>query len=155
MTAQTPEAPAAEPSPLPRAALALGVGGLVPFIGLAGLSAVASPMEAAQAESWLVLYAVTIVSFLGGTRWGLASAGMGPGPTFPSLALSVLPPLWAWATVLIGPPTDLWMLVVGLIAWFGADVLLSRQGGAPVWWLKLRLPLTIVGALSLVIAALT
>lgn len=139
----------------PRAALILGYAGLIPFVALAGLSAVASPTESAQAETWLVFYAVTIVSFLGGTRWGLACAGMGPGPTMASLALSVLPPLWSWAAVLIGPPVDVWMLAAGLGAWLLADIQLTRQGGAPAWWLALRTPLTGVGVLSLAVAGYT
>jgi hypothetical protein len=140
---------------VPRGAQILGYAGLIPFVALAALSAVASQTESAQAETWLVFYAVTIVSFLGGTRWGLASAGMGPGPTVASLALSVLPPLWAWAAVIFGPPADTWMLAIALAIWLGADVLLGRQGGTPGWWLKLRTPLTVVGGLSLVLAALT
>lgn len=144
----------AEANAMPRAALVLGLGGLIPFVGLAGLSAFASPAMAAQVEAWLVIYAVTILSFLGGTRWGLACAGMGPGPSMVSLTLSVLPPLWAWF-VLISGLDDLWMLALGLVVWFGADLLLSRQGGTPDWWLRLRLPLTVVGTMSLMVAALT
>ena len=48
----------------------------------------------------------------------------------------------------------LWILALGLVALFAADISLTRAGGAPAWWPALRLPLTVVATASLVAGAL-
>ena len=45
-------------------------------------------------------------------------------------------------------------LGVGLVALYLADLRLTRNGGAPVWWPKLRLPLTCGATVCLIVAAL-
>ena len=90
----------------------LGYAGLIPFVGLA-IRAIAGPMEwRTGASTGLLVYGVSILSFMGGCRWGFAAAGLGQGPTLAPLAISVLPALLAWAVMALlpafnGPPPDL------------------------------------------------
>jgi len=77
------------------AAWLLGVLGVVPFAVAAGVYAWGPPEYAGPALLSLLTYAAAILSFLGGVRWGAEIAG--PAPRAGVVALSVLPPLVAWA----------------------------------------------------------
>lgn len=137
---------------VPRAAVLLGGAGLIPFVGLA-VCTWAYPMGG-EAGRILTAYGVVILSFMGGCRWGLAAAGMGQGPSTGMLAISVVPALWAWAAWFLLPETGVQIaLAVGLIALLAADIALTREGGAPPWWPRLRWPLSIGAAGSLLSGA--
>ncbi|TVQ59948.1 MAG: DUF3429 domain-containing protein [Rhodobacteraceae bacterium] len=134
----------------PPAARALGYAGLIPFVGLAGVTLVGPDEWRLLAQGALAQYGAIILSFMGGCRWGFAAAGMGRGPVFAPLALSVLPALYAWGVlVAAAPPLNLAMLAAGLAALLAADLALVRAGGAPRWWPTLRWPLTLVAGASL------
>ncbi len=150
----------ADPTPLvqqtniPEPARLLGYAGLIPFFGLAGLSGFLSEPHASMAQAWLTGYGAVILSFMGGCRWGFAAAGLGDGPSFAPLAISVLPSLYGWAVVSALPFTPAALaLAVGFFALYVADVRLTRERGAPVWWRALRLPLSAGAAGALVLAA--
>jgi hypothetical protein len=91
---------------------------------------------------------------MGGCRWGFAAGGLGEGPGWWPLGVSVAPALLAFAALAVGGPGALIILALGLVALFAADVSLSRAGGAPAWWPALRLPLTAVAAICLLAPAL-
>ncbi len=88
----------------------LGVGGLIPFVGLAVMTALNSgtPLASTLAH-WNLMYGVSIVSFLGAVHWGIVLALAGQdtpnylaGMTerkFESFGLlwGVSPALMAWA----------------------------------------------------------
>lgn len=141
-------------SAAPRPAVALGFAGLIPFVGLAVLAHAAPVDVALRAQYSLAAYGAVILGFMGGCRWGFASAGMGEGATWWPLGVSVAPALLAFGALVIGAEEALWILALGLVALFAADVSLTRAGGAPAWWPALRLPLTVVAGLSLVAGAL-
>jgi hypothetical protein len=156
----TAEPVMADPTPLvqqtniPEPARLLGYAGLIPFFGLAGLSGFLSEPHASMAQAWLTGYGAVILSFMGGCRWGFAAAGLGDGPSFAPLAISVLPSLYGWAVVSALPFTPAALaLAVGFFALYVADVRLTRERGAPVWWRALRLPLSAGAAGALVLAA--
>ncbi|MGF1659948.1 MAG: DUF3429 domain-containing protein [Rubrimonas sp.] len=134
---------------VPQAAKLLGLAGLIPFVGLAALAFAAPDTPAVQ---WLAAYAATILAFLGGCRWGLASAGMGDGPQLWPLLYAVSPSLWAWVALTSPAPLNLGLLAAGLAYLLVADLSLTRFGGAPKWWPALRAPLTLVAVPSLVAA---
>jgi hypothetical protein len=140
-------------SAAPRPAVLLGLAGLIPFLGLAGL-ALAGPEGAREpAADLLAFYGAAILSFMGGCRWGFASAGLGEGPRWWPLGVSVIPALLAFAALALGGEEGLIVLALGLIALFAADVALTRAGGAPSWWPGLRLPLTVGAAVCLLAGA--
>ncbi|MEM1344888.1 MAG: DUF3429 domain-containing protein, partial [Pseudomonadota bacterium] len=136
---------------VPQAAAWLGGAGVLPFAGLALAAWIAPEPWGSTAYGGLVAYGTAILSFMGGCRWGFAAAGLGEGPTWRPIALSVLPALWAWALSFIGGTLQPLGLAAGFAALLWADVVLTRQGGAPVWWPALRWPLTL-GAVSALVA---
>ena len=61
---------------IPKTAFLLGIGGLIPFAGLACLSGFdlsAHGLAPDVVHSALTSYAALIASFIGGVRWGLAA----------------------------------------------------------------------------------
>jgi hypothetical protein len=137
---------------VPQAAMALGLAGLIPFVGLAALSLIGPEGWRDTVLKALAYYGATILAFMGGCRWGFAAAGLGAGPTPKLLGLAVAPSLWAWVALMLPPPFEKEMLALGLVLLYAADVALKLQGGTPEWWLRLRLPLTLVAAASLIAA---
>jgi hypothetical protein len=134
---------------VPAAARQLGLAGLIPFVGLALLAHLA---PGSGARDWLAGYGGAILAFMGGCRWGFAAAGLGEGPSVKLLGLAVIPSLWAWISLMLPPPFEKEMLALGLVLLYGADVALKMDGGTPEWWLRLRLPLTLIAAASLIAA---
>ena len=113
----------------------LGYAGLIPFLGLAGLTAWASSYTGAEAAGqyahWNLLYGLSIVSFLGAVHWGIVLALAGQdtpsylagmtAPKFEGVALvwGVSPALLAWAAACFMPiQWALWALAgcIG-VAW--------------------------------------
>lgn len=143
----------------PVAARILGFAGLIPFVVLAATAALAPEAMARPAREGAIFYGAAILSFMGGCRWGFAAAGLGQGPRFEPLAISVLPALLAWAGLWLGPSTGAaWtaaILVAGFLALFADDVRAERNGETPAWWSSLRAPLTAGATLSLAIAGLS
>ena len=91
-------------------------------------------------------YAIAILSFLGGVRWGAALGEDGAARTFWH---SIVPAMLAWATVFMQPVLALAILAMtfaGLGAW---DVLSAQRGALPGWYGMIRMKLTfmVVGAL--------
>jgi hypothetical protein len=136
---------------VPTPARILGLAGLIPFVALAVACIVAEPDVRPQAQGLLASYGATILAFMGGCRWGLASAGMGSGPSWGLLTAAVIPSLWAWGALALGHPFDLAMIAVGLAFLYVADVVLSMRGGAPDWWPAMRRPLTWIACASLAV----
>ena len=140
---------------IPKPANLLTLAGLAPFLALSLLSIAAAGDIGAWALRGLVFYGVVILSFLGGCRWGFAVAGLGEGPTMRMLGISVAPALAAWAAVLFLPLSlAAGVLAVGFGALYLADTALTKAGGAPAWWPRLRLPPTAGAMGSLLLAML-
>lgn len=137
---------AAPTTPGGQAGWLFALAGLVPFF----VSAAALWAGYARLGRWafvalqaLLFYGATIVSFLGGVRWGFELARPG-GPDARLLFASVLPQIGAWALVFLPmPAADLPVRFGGLL------LLLVVQGAAdaasrdfPEWYRTLRVPLT-------------
>ena len=136
-------------APIPRSALILAVAGLAPLVW-----SVATQLSPELADVALqvfgprfvgpyvgLVYATIILSFMSGVLWGFATRASGQTATL-GYALSVIPALSAFFFVGNGPVSAALMLVVGYLGLFGLDFLFWRLGFAPIWWLRLRLPLT-------------
>lgn len=146
---------------IPRAALLLGLAGLIPFVW--GAFTVFSP----SAQAWGVqvfgarfvgpyiglFYGSVILSFMSGVLWGFATKAEG-AVAATGYALSVLPALWAFFMTGGGPVAAAIALIAGFVALLVLDWLFWKQGLAPQWWMKLRLLLTTIVVLSLVPVAL-
>lgn len=135
----------------PRAALALGYGGLIPFVGLAVVLWVAPPGERPLAATALLGYGATIASFLGAIHWGLVMRE-GVAPPALSLVWGVIPGLLGWAAMLLGWAPGLLLMAAVLAAVFAVDRALyprHRLQG----WLPMRLRLTLLAGGSCLAAA--
>lgn len=137
-----------------RAAWALGLGGLIPFLAFALLSAAGPEAWRGFSFSALVAYGGVILSFLGAVHWGLAlHAPEGERRFGPArLALGVLPALWAWVALLLPPPWIAPALVLGLLATVGVEQwAAATRALVPANYMLLRWALTAGACLALLI----
>ena len=142
------------PEPIPRAAAALGYGGVVPFAALAAVFAFGPDAAAQRSLDGFLIYGAVILSFLGGIRWGAASGAIREhGRT---LTIAIAPSLWAaLALWWPDPAASAWALMAGFVLMGVADWL--RPGvGVPAWMrpLRVRLTLAVVLCHLLVVAVL-
>lgn len=145
---------------VPSKARLLGLAGLLPQIACLIVIYLGPEEWRDAAYIAAALYAALILSFLGGTWWGLA-AGAPAAERRSALGwlwvAAVLPSLVAFACLapmLLGywyaEPT-LIMLGAALLVALAVDARLSNL--APRWWLSLRVPLSIgLGVLTMLIA---
>ncbi|MEN7343801.1 MAG: DUF3429 family protein [Pseudomonadota bacterium] len=122
-------------------AQALGIGGLIPFVAIAGCLLADVQLTWLPAETALLAYAATILSFVGALQWGLAVAGSDQPKR--RYALSILPSLCAWGLLLT--PTSFQktsvLFAVAFVAWYAIERITSwRQ--YPRWFQRLRSLLT-------------
>ena len=157
---------AVEQQSIPTPALALGLGGLIPFISSAVLVWWSQPL-AELLPSWIIQqrsttqlatlalggYGAVILSFLGGVRWGNLLFDRASLRQWTPLALSVLPSLIAWAALLLEPVPMLALLAAGFTLQYALDVYAERRGELPAWFVKLRLILT-SGAIASVLVGM-
>jgi hypothetical protein len=145
---------------IPMAALGLGLAGLIPFAWGAATQLVpalgsASGLNPMFLGSYLSLtYGTVILSFMSGVLWGFATKAEG-AQAAAGFGLSVIPALWAFFMV-NGTPGDAAVnLAAGFVGVLALDVMFSRWGLAPPWWLRLRLILTagVLAALAVAIMA--
>jgi hypothetical protein len=137
----------------PVAAWALGLAGLIPFVALALLVAL-NPRIKEEAASALLAYGAIILSFLGGIRWGFTVLEEGTAG-FKAYGLSVVPSLVAWVAALSGGPGGLLILALALGLWYAVEYGAPPSITLPGWYLRLRLLLTAIAALSLAVAAVS
>ncbi len=145
-----PAVPANRP---PLSALLLGYAGLLPpAIGIA--LRLVDPVRGGMANALALLYAALILSFLGGMWWGIAAARVSGAALGMLLGIAVVPTLIAlaagavlFASVVSGAA----ILAAGLLGSLLVDMALVRAGHAPMWWMRLRVPLSVgLAALTLV-----
>jgi hypothetical protein len=153
MTVLDEQKPEASPDdPVRRMALQLGLAGLAPFavlsLWLAGIPA--DHVWRATTILLLAGYGAVILSFLGGTRWGLAVAGH--GGTARDVAISVVPALIGWAALLMPPHYGFVLLAVAFAGQGAWDALAGQSGILPAWFARLRMQLTVVVVIAMVIA---
>lgn len=132
----------------PKPALYLGLSGLLPFACPTLFMAMTENFipELAYAQ---VAYGASILSFLGGARWGFALPPSSQAkPDWINLSNSVVPSLLAWVTMLMGNIVSATtMLILGLGIALHYDLALLPT--YPSWFKALRAILTIVAAMSL------
>ena len=146
----------AQPRSIPISALLLGLGGVVPFVGLTILMHLSTqPDLKFFVGRSLISYAAVILSFLGGARWGLALTVQSRKLQALHLTLAIIPPLCAWTLLTARLDTAvasfaLLFAAVGLL-----DVLSFKSLMAPPWYGRLRSILSILVVATLVGAMFT
>lgn len=150
-----------EAAEVPRAALLLALAGAIPFAWGAltllwtDAAALGSHLLGPRFVGPYVqlFYGSVILSFMSGVLWGFATRAEGRVEAT-GYALSVLPALWAFFFTGGGPTSAAVNLAFGFVGLLGLDWLFWRQGLAPAWWMRLRVPLTAVVVACLVVTAL-
>ncbi|MDP3546839.1 MAG: DUF3429 domain-containing protein [Phreatobacter sp.] len=144
---------------MPAVTLWLGLGGLIPFLVLAGalvldtsLPLVGDPDAIRQA---LMVYAVAILSFLGGVRWGIAMGYADGKVAVRDFLISVIPAILGWAAALLPLGPGLWLMTAAFILLGLYDYGLACRTVAPEWYGRLRLALTAAVSAMLAMAALS
>ena len=143
-------------------ARALGAAGLLPM--LAVLAVLAGDFSTESRDAALSIghgYAALILSFLGGLWWGLAARPQPAAVPGWIWIAAVAPSLVAFFPM-VGMALGLWGAVPaltmtggGLLLALLVDRKLVALGLAPVWWMRLRVPLSLgLGGMSLIAAGL-
>jgi hypothetical protein len=155
-------------SRLPPVAVALGIAGLIPFVGC-GIEAVSrTDLQSASALLALIGYGAVILAFLGGVHWGFVLApDAAPAGLAPALApaakpwrgdlrlmLGVVPSLIGWAGLLaaelVAPDVGLALLIVGFIATVVTEWHIRHRAAIPPGYMWMRWGLTLVVLLTLI-----
>jgi hypothetical protein len=134
---------------IPRAALILGLAGLIPFVwsAITELSPAAFDRTVALLGPRFVgpymglSYGTIILAFMSGVLWGFATRATGRQAAL-GYALSVTPALWAFFFVGDGPTSSAIWLATGFLLLLALDAMFAERGLAPPWWMRLRLVLT-------------
>lgn len=131
----------------------LGLAGLLPQLAMLGVVMLAAPNEWRDtAIAIAALYAGLILSFLGGTWWGIAAAAPAAerrkalGWVWWAAVLASLLGFGALVLPLVGgpwPQPSLVMLGSALLLSPIVDARLATTGIAPPWWTRLRVPLSL------------
>jgi hypothetical protein len=138
-----------------RTAFRLGLLGAVPFLVLSlWLTGIAGDHPWRPATiALLTQYSAVVLSFLGGIRWGLAMRQPGPARTL-DMAMTILPPLLAWASLSVPLPYTFAVLAAAFAAHGAWDAFAVHAGAAPHWYGRLRGVLTAIAVAALLLAFL-
>ncbi|EPX87024.1 DUF3429 domain-containing protein [Salipiger mucosus] len=149
-------------SAIPRAALLLGLAGLLPFVWGAltllsdgayawGIETLGGRFVGPYVQ---LFYGTVILSFMSGVLWGFATKASGKQAAT-CYALSVIPALWAFFMAGGGPVSAGVNLIAGFLGLLILDWQFWRWGLAPQWWMHLRGLLTGVVVACLLVGVLT
>lgn len=144
-----------KPSSNPATVQILGYGGLIPFIGLAVLANV-EPAHGFLYRGALLVYGAVILSFVGAIHWGVAmmTTSLSDQDRRSCYVWSVVPSLLGWITYILSPVIAAFVLILGFLLQYWRDAILARKIEWPVWYLPLRIRLTLVAILSLFVGTL-
>ncbi len=134
----------------------LGLSGLLPFwfLALGRVTGIGLGFSPGGISLALAVYGATIVSFLGGIRWGLALGQENQRQARTDYLVSVLPQLAGWTTLALPDPWRL-LALAGLVLVLGPiDRSLVRRGLAPAWFGRLRIMLSVGAGAALFLAGL-
>ena len=141
---------------IPRAALILGLAGVIPFAWGALTLVSGSLAEFGQSTfgprfvgPFVQLnYGQIILSFMSGVLWGFATKARG-SQAATCYALSVIHALWAFFMTGGGPVNAGTNLIFGFLGLLVLDYSFFRWGLTPAWWMHLRVLLTTLVVLCL------
>jgi len=127
---------------IPQPAAWLGGLGALLFACLTAGALFTSVETAAWLEHTLLIYGAVVLSFLGGIHWGLAMAS--DDMSWPRMMVAVVPSLVGWLSVLLPSPWSLWIIGFGFGGMLIADHTATGREYTPLWFPRLRYPLTFV-----------
>lgn len=149
MTGRDPGADGQNVIPLP--ALVLGVAGLIPFFwAVVVVHTGFLAIEAVPAWPAASSYGLMIFCYMSGCFWPFAVRAGRPL----DYVLAVAPVLVMIALVTSGFLPLVLALILGFPGLLIVDWHFARQGAAPVWWMRLRMPLTAAVTCCLILVVL-
>ena len=138
----------------PAPVLAFGLGGLIPFVGLAALGMFLPGNLHLFWLTTLAQYGAVIVAFVGALQWGYAVTGQVPGAqAWIRFGWSVLPALVGCLSLQIPVWAGLRVQAGALIVSVAVDRAFAAKYAAPAWLMPVRYLLTAVGAACLFVAS--
>ena len=132
---------------------ALGLAGLIPFWALAIAKVAAVPLPPGAIDFLLATYAATILSFLGGIRWGAVLRAPDQRIVVTDYIFGVTPQLFGWGALLLPGSWRYVALGLGLLVLGPIDRNLVARGLAPPWFGRLRMMLSLGAGAALFVAA--
>ena len=141
---------------IPKAALLLGLAGVLPFIvfGLLAITLGGGIVTPKLADTLLIGYGAIILSFVAGIRWGLALTAHNESDQAVQMTVSVVPSLIAWTACFMPFAYGLPLLALTHAAVAVWDIRAMHNGRGPVWYAKLRMILASLAVGILVIVGL-
>ena len=141
---------------IPKAALLLGLAGVLPFIvfGLLAITLGGGIVTPKLADTLLIGYGANILSFVAGIRWGLALTAHNESDQAVQMTVSVVPSLIAWTACFMPFAYGLPVLAFTHAAVAVWDIRAMHNGRGPVWYAKLRMILASLAVGILVIVGL-
>ncbi|MFC0337258.1 Protein of unknown function [Kushneria avicenniae] len=128
----------------------LGIAGLIPFVGLAGVVVLSLPGWQGIALQAFLYYSAVILSFLGGIHWGVAmSLDHESSHHFSSrMVVAMAPSLLAWPALMLSPQFSLLALMTGFLLIRLYEAQSDSVERLPAWYTSLRTLLTVVVVVS-------
>lgn len=138
---------------MPRVALWLGWGGVIPFAAAAAGWLFGDPVMRINALNLGTIYGGVIITFLGAVHWGIAATKPENENSFRLFQFiwSVLPSLAVVPVLVISPIFRPGCILAGLLICWGVDVYLGKKGVLPQWYLTLRHGLTGAAAICMLV----
>ncbi len=149
---------------IPKAPLALGLAGLIPFLVGAALTVfvkedLSGPnsyplFSPGDGQAILIAYGIVILCFMSGVLWGFATKAE-ERRAFVFYAWSVVPALWVFFTAtshVFNVPafgSTGANLIVGFLGLLALDWHFWKNKLTPEWWMRLRILLTTIVTLCL------
>jgi hypothetical protein len=158
MSEKFPNLPEYLERPKTRCAWWLSIAGLIPFAALFLCLLIGTPeaFTENQAAFALLVYAATILSFLGGIQWGIAVKLTGDARLAARIfCFSIMPSLTGWCSVLLtAEQGGLWITAIALVAILAVDRLLFQLEMIPEWFFIMRKRISLSAASLTALAAL-
>ena len=133
---------------IPKPAKILGLLGLLPFL-IALFSAISLDLQLSLETNLKIniselqaIYSTIILCFMSGTYWGFAANTK--KQSFLPYTLSILPTFYILSLHLYLAKYLIPLIAFGFILLIPIDIYFSKSKMSPEWWLRLRIPLSIL-----------
>ena len=137
---------------IPRPALVVGALSLLPFPALLGVIWLASPAQARQAFTVVLLtYMAAVLALMGGANWALATGPYGRSRIAAEWLTGLACLIIAWASLNMEASLGMTMLVAAFFLLALRDVLIAEAAGMLQWLATLRLYIAVAAIVTAIL----